>query len=733
MTAQATAAPPAHRLVRRPPPVPPQQLSDPQLQVAKHRDGPLLVVGGPGAGKTAALVESVVARAVEGADPERILVLTFGRRGAQRLRARISARIGAKIGVSGEPAVRTFHGHAFGLLRLLAARRGEPPPRLLTGPEQDLVIRELLAAGGGDVGWPAALRPALRTRGFAGELRDLLSRASERGLGPAGLSELGRRLGREDWVAAGRFAQQYGDVLALRDGAARGSIGYDTSELIRAASAALIADPAAHAEERRRHQFTYVDELHDTDPAQLELLELTAGGGAHLVGFGDPDSSIFGFRGADPEGVLAFPERFRSVAGAAAPTIALLDNWRAAPTLRQAVDRVASRLRGPGRRRLRRTESVSPGQADAAVLKIADSGTNLQSEATPAPEIEILADGGDVAEPAGGGQIEVRLLRSRPQEAAHIAYQLRAAHLLDKVPWSRMAVLMRSAGQQLAGMRRALAQAGVPVRVEAEDLPLAAQPVVASLLSLVRCGLRPERLDEEAAVALLHSPFGGADPLAERRLRQGLRAQAIAAGEAKPSGALLVEALADPTELAAVSERWAKPAARVAELLQVVRDADEAGASAEDVLWAVWKASGLSERWGAASARGGHRGAAADRDLDAIVALFDAAAWFASRLPGAGAEVFSEHVMGQQLPADTLAPTADQGDAVRLLTVHAAKGLEWDLVVIPGVQEGRWPDLRLRGSVLGSEQLVDHLAGRAAPGEGWRPVTARLDEERRLF
>ncbi|MGJ3228402.1 PD-(D/E)XK nuclease family protein [Micromonospora aurantiaca (nom. illeg.)] len=131
------------------------------------------------------------------------------------------------------------------------------------------------------------------------------------------------------------------------------------------------------------------------------------------------------------------------------------------------------------------------------------------------------------------------------------------------------------------------------------------------------------------------------------------------------------------------------------------------------------------------------RAEAADRDLDAVLVLFDAAARFTDRLPGARTEVFLDHVLGQELPADTLAAAADRGDAVRLLTAHAAKGLEWDLVAVAGVQEGVWPDLRLRGSLLGSERLVDVLAGRA-DGAGLRAslvgqTSALLDEERRLF
>ncbi|MGA8112162.1 MAG: PD-(D/E)XK nuclease family protein, partial [Actinocatenispora sp.] len=125
-------------------------------------------------------------------------------------------------------------------------------------------------------------------------------------------------------------------------------------------------------------------------------------------------------------------------------------------------------------------------------------------------------------------------------------------------------------------------------------------------------------------------------------------------------------------------------------------------------------------------------------------ALFDAAARFTDRLPGAGPVVFCDHVAGQELPADSLAPTAARGEAVRILTAHASKGLEWDLVAVPGVQEASWPDLRLRGSLLGSELLVDVAAGRRPDPGGDEPAdppvvgtagqrAAQLDEERRLF
>ena len=104
------------------------------------------------------------------------------------------------------------------------------------------------------------------------------------------------------------------------------------------------------------------------------------------------------------------------------------------------------------------------------------------------------------------------------------------------------------------------------------------------------------------------------------------------------------------------------------------------------------------------------------------MALFDTAARFCDRLPGAGPEVFLDHLLGQQIPGDAPAVAPPQPTRrSQVLTAHASKGLEWDLVCVAGVQEGVWPDLRMRGSFLGSERLVDLLRPGAEPlAPRWR-------------
>ncbi|HSV68151.1 MAG TPA: ATP-dependent DNA helicase [Mycobacteriales bacterium] len=682
-----------YRLVRaRARPHRPPVLDPAQQAVLAHPGGPLLVLAGPGTGKTTTLVETVVARIEAGVDPEHVLVLTFSRKAAAELRDRITIRLGR---TTREPLARTVHSYAFGVLR----RQAGPlePPRLLTGPEQDMVIRELLA---GDVEtgaayWPVDLRPALLTRGFAEELRDLLARATERGIGPIELARYGAEQRRPDWIAAARFFRQYLQVTALADRTA-----YDPAELIDAALDVFADDRAALARERAARRRIYVDEYQDVDPAQEALLRTIATGADELIVVGDPDQSIYGFRGSDPGCLRRFPERFAPRDGRPVPVLALDVSRRAGRDLLAASRRIATRLpAGPPGARHR---ELAPARGRP------------------------------------GGSIDVRLFRTPSEEAAYVAHRLRVAHLMRGVPWREMAVLVRSTTRQLPILRRALTSAGVPVAVTADDLPLIDTTGAAPLLLLLRCALQPDdALDENTAIELLSGPLGGADTLALRRLRQHLRQLEIAAGGRRQSGPLLVEALREPDTLTVLPERVADPALRIVRLLAAAREEHAAGGTAEDVLWAVWSGSGLAETWHRASLRGGLAGATADRDLDCVVALFDAAAAFVDRLPRAGPLAFLDHLAGQQIPGDTLAAHAPVGDAVRILTAHAAKGLEWQVVCVAGVQEASWPDLRRRGTLLGSEALVELVAGWGPPPGSTTappsPVAPLLAEERRLF
>ena len=344
-----------YRLVRRPVATGARlQLDDAQQQVVQHSGGPLLVLAGPGTGKTATIVETVAHRIeARHVDPARVLVLTFSRKAAGELRERIAGRLRRTIR---EPLAFTFHSYAYALVRREFLLMGEELPRLLSGPEQLLEVRRLLRGeiADGAAHWPGALRPALATRGFAEELRDFLLRAAERGLDGRRVSVLGRQHRREDWVAAGRFLDRYAARFDLAPVAA-----YDYAEIVRIA-ASLLSRASIRQREREAYDMVLVDEYQDSDPAQESLLQALAGDGRELIAVGDPDQSIYAFRGADVRAITEFPVRFRAPDGSPAPVVALGTNRRSGPVLIAASRRIAQRLPGRTHRALRTHRARGP-------------------------------------------------------------------------------------------------------------------------------------------------------------------------------------------------------------------------------------------------------------------------------------------------------------------------------------------------------------------------------------
>ncbi|MEU6281215.1 ATP-dependent DNA helicase [Streptomyces sp. NPDC047028] len=733
----------AYRLVRTPPAaLAPPPLDAAQRAVVDHRSGPLLVLAGPGTGKTTTLVESVAARIDRGADPERILVLTFSRKAAMELRDRMALRIGA----ARAPRATTFHSYGYALVRAHQdSGLFAEPLRLLSGPEQDVTVRELLAGqpelerlGLTHVRWPDELRACLTTRGFADEVRAVLARSRELGLGPDALDSFARRIGRPGWRAAAAFLAEYLDVLDLQ-----GVVDY--AELVHRA-VLLARRPEVAARLSAQYDAVYVDEYQDTDPAQVRLLHALAGGGRTLVALGDPDQSIYAFRGADVGGILDFPAAFPRVDGRPAPVEVLRTSRRSGAALLTATRLLTQRM-----------------------------------PLTRLPADKVRAHRG-LSPVRDGGRVEAYTYPTAGTEVDNIADILRRAHLEDGVPWSDMAVLVR-AGSALPTLRRALTAAGVPLDIDGDDLPLRHEPAVAPLLTALRAVARAEEgpsrqaeppeapsraelpeapspaeppeatrplaapgpaepgpaaadvlsrtnwLGTETALTLLTSPLAGMDTADLRRLGRALREEERAAGNPvpPPSDELLARALAEPERLVAHDPAYARGAQRLGALLRKARTRLAGGGTAEEALWDLWEGTPWPARLERAARRGGAAGRNADRDLDAVCALFATAARAEERTGGRGALNFLEQIEAEDIAADTLARRAVRPDAVRLMTAHRAKGLEWRLVVVAGVQEGLWPDLRRRGSLLEADRIGrDGLAEPLTPG-------ALLAEEHRLF
>jgi superfamily I DNA/RNA helicase/RecB family exonuclease len=696
--------------------------------------GLVRVLGGPGTGKSCLLIDAAAARIAAGVDPESILLLTgSGPIGARArgalttdlLRSREagplghrrferSARGGGAPACGGEaghglpavirePLVRSVHSYAFAVMRLAAQRAGGPPPRLVTSAEQDAIIAELLTGeiqDGPDVttSWPTELRPALGTAGFAVELRDLLARCAERGVDPQELQRLGRLCGRQEWTAAGQFAREYEQVMLLRAAVGTAAPQATTpavgaAELVGAALEAFAVDPELLAAQRARIRVLLVDDAQQLDPQAARLVRMLAVGTELTLLAGDPAQAVFGFRGGEPA-LLSPASGWRPCsagecpqgddplqpAGAPMSSVTLTTSHRCAPAVARVISSIASRLPRGG--------------------EIEGTGTD-------------------------SGSVTVTLAASAHAEAALIADTLRRAHLVDGVPWSQMAVIVRSMSRAAPGLSHALVRAGVPVAPPAVRGTLAEQPAAQALLTVLAA--TADGLDGERALALLTGPIGRVDPISLRQLRRTLR-RADVDGPPREFADLLVEALTGDWSLRLPASQ-ARPLRRVRAVLDAATRCHRRGGDPRYTLWAAWRRSGLQRRWLAACERGGPAGVQAGRDLDAVTALFDLADQYLSRTAGALLRGLIDHVGALHVPAVSPEPVV-AAEQVTVRSAHAALGHEWDLVVIAGLQEGLWPNTVPRGGVLGTQRLLDVLDGVTENASMRAPLLA---EERRLL
>lgn len=678
--------------------------------------GPVLVLGAPGTGRSSTVVEFVVHRLAAGADPQSLLVLAPSRTQAAELRDAISERAAATIST---PLVRAWQAYAFDLLRR-AHGKGLLPgvveaPVLLSGPEQDAFIADMMrghtAGHGTGMVWPPDLDRALQTRGFRGQLRELFDRMNEYRMPPEQLARWAEPLGHPEWRTAAAFRAEYQQVRALRMPNA-----FDPSALVDRAARVLEENPEFLEEERARLAVVLVDDLQEATPSVHRMIGVLTRG-ADAIYTANPDTTVQGFRGARPDLLRTLGDRVGT------------DRY---PLQRRSLELT---------HRLPAKINQSWQRVSRAISVVAGARTNR------APE----SPGEDP------GSVRAVVFDSPTAQARWCADHFLRLHVLGGVPYREMAVIVRS-GAQLSELTRQLASLGVPTTSSAAETPLREEPAVIPLLNALRLLLdaeqagvevdtdepqgtaagdeRPRLLTAEAAVSLLTSRLGGASPMDVRRIRQRLRVHELSSGGGRTSDTLLVEALTHGVLLEAAGVR-SGPAHRIADMLQAGQEALAVpGATAESVLWALWDASGVAEPWRRRAISGGADSVRADRDLDAVVGLFESAERFVDQVPGATAQAFMDYMEHQELPMDTLAARAPAEDNVSILTPAGSAGQEWEHVVVAGVQQGVWPNTTLRGQLLGTDVLTDALdfgveqAARIGPLDRLRQV--RFDELRQF-
>ena len=616
-----------------------EKLTQQQKQVINHRGSQLLVLGSAGSGKSSTLVKAIANRISSGEDPNSILAITYGRSSANKLRDQIASANPEKHTVN-EPIARTFHSIAFLILNDQLANNDGADKKyvLLSGAEQDAQIRQLLlldAQNPSATTWPAELIPALTTRGFAKELREFISRATERGSSPAELKKYAAKYGQKYWPPICDFWQRYLESMALRDSTTSASLNrIDPSEIIIAALEKLENNSALLDKYRKLFKVIYVDEFQESDRGQRKLLQLLSG--QELVIFADPASAVGRFRGADPDNLLNDLDQFG----------------------------------------------------------IKNKITLTATHRNP-------------------GEPNVALLSSVSDEANYIAHQFRSAHLLKGVPYSQMAVVLRSPGAQVSALVRAFASSSIPVEIDAAALSLADNPAIKPIITIAQIALGELKLipgNWEQIEELLKSEFAGADAISIRQMRIALtkeqKNEVI-----KSSTELILDALTAPT----TDLPWEQLTSlkRINDLIKEAKKVLSKSQDISDLLWSIYSNAKnyegelISNYWRSQALSGGGRGVIADQKLDALITLFEVARRFSERMPGSKPSLFIDQLLGEKILADSITTSAQRDEVVKIMTVHSAKGLQWRYVALAGMQEGNWPNLKQRGSLLGSERLVE--------------------------
>jgi superfamily I DNA/RNA helicase/RecB family exonuclease len=657
-------------------------LSPSQVEVENLAPDSIAVVfGAPGVGKTQA-AKALFYRLARDIGPDNVLVLAANRESANRLRDELA--LGFQ-GATAGPLARTITSFAFGVLRMKAIQEGSKLPELISGSEQDRiltqVIAEVLEQGLPEVSpsWPAQFNSkVIELSGFRVELRDFITVCLEHGINVSELRALAVQHDKPEWSASAVFFEKYLERVSGEDDSGR----FDASSLLRIASQWL-SSQGDWPSEIASIKAIIVDDAQELTPSAMQLLKVIAGVERGLVLIGDPDSSTLGFRAADPRAMANLADSLAALRGAEIKQIFLNPSFSARPA---QLAKVMSRV----------SRQIDTARAGRQRKSLTESGAT-----------EIEADAG-----RNDSKLTVKVFSQKTGESAWLARTLRELHLFEGYQWSEFAVVARSRST-LEELSVALSNESVPVQILGSHSALRDEFASKNLLTLAELALNPRPIDARFAVELLTSVFGGLDTLGIRRLRRALRREELLAEGMRNSDELLVALFEAPETLTSVRGSEARRAERfLRSLSQAKTIAADPTQSIEDLLWHLWSASGLDESWRVLSDGVGEVALQANRDLDAVVALFAAANRFAERNPNGDPREFVTQQLSLGLPEDTLALNDNFANRVTLATPSGLIGRRFRVVALPNLIEGVWPNLRPRSSLIGANLLDALQTGR---------------------
>ncbi len=659
------------------------------------------IIGRPGTGKTT-LLEAVYARLVRAIDPASVLVLTPNRAHAGDLRDRLP--VPAEAVLASAPA-RSISSFAFGIARAAHSARTGDDLAFVSGADQDVFLADLLAGHelgrGRTPAWPPEITAEVRaTSAFRTEVRDALNRIMEFDFGvrvpppvgeerelvfDAGRSALQRVLtlhADPRWQALAQVLDEYLGIMSMP-----GYGGVDSATVLARAAFEVLREPA-EVIAGRPWSFSpdivpsviLADAVQDFPAASWGLLEQLRERGCALALFGAPETVTGRFHGADAS-ILD-----RSSRSASFETLVLSDVTGVAPGLVDTCDDFARRI----------TTRWGLGH-------IPRQGRTMPSPEAPGPEVETHV----FESPASGHRYLAR----------RVAAYVDAGH-----SWSDVAVVCRntSTARVLAGELRASG-----LVTEHIVSALSVDPATAPLLRLLE---RTPDFDDDASIAELALSLAGSvyvrlDPVQLRRFRRLVRKRHPAVS----SDASLAAALRSGSPNSGIPGLDT-----ITRMLTAARD--NSSADPHQALWAIWEAAGVAERWQAEALRDPE--ADANAHLDAVLRLFTLAEKIAER-GGFTARSFAGIVAEQDIAQDSLAATAGFDDRVHVGTPASLAHRRFPLVIVAEVNEGVWPNPKLRGGILGLADLAAVLESgttvTADPGYHSHARRTNLREEGELF
>lgn len=737
----------------------------------------LVALGAPGSGKTT-LAVSLVAQAV--AQGRQAVLLSPTRVRADQLRTylvqaqtQLASRQGQAASQSAQtqtgPAVsaqthgedaagagatasmqvdtpRVFTPAAFAL-RILSQWFSQrlqplPAPVLLMGADEDAALEQLI----GQVSWsqPAEVT---QTRGFRAQIRNLFSRCGELGVDYQLLEQLGQAAQVQLWCEAAPLLKLWDSQSDISAANRAMALKLDTARLQDRALYALEhwyqADVTAPPQ---LPDLVVVDDYQDCTAATARLLHALAAlnlGEAEGQGWSAgqvPSAGLGGASGAQGPGSRSSANGSGDATGAGEPG-----------------DVGVTSPGGVEHKDGRSTQIVVLGNPDEAVetfrggdpLMLASAARDFDAVALTLPQvhrgsrqiaalIELAVQQVQVAGCISQRRPNYQHLAQNSQsvcfkiapddtvQVGAVAAHMRSLHLEQGLAWGQMAVIVRQSSS-VELIRQELRRGGVPLAPDTPALLLRSEPAAKALLDCARDALEQllgvPVVQEEAARALLLSPLVGFSAIELRRLRRIL-------GESPDH--LSTRVLSD-TELFDQLEAAPTLAAK-AKVAQAINEAltKERSEGLEALVWGAWQASGKAQYWRQlaldieADSLLRQR---ADHDLDVVISLFKRLEVWSERNPSAPGQQFLDELEAQQVASDSVAALGARPQGVSVLTVAACAGRQWEFVAVLGIDDGVWPNLRLRDSLTQTGLLTDIVSQRIADTVNLASLTASLDPQ----